>query len=114
MDKYIYRMEVSELNYPKQMNWLGEWDAEYNEDDFQGKRYELYFPTFEKMSEKLKEITEGCHQYWANVYKDLYDNNIEELEYHNGKGAWDKEIHIETSRIYLRSDLLNSIKEIEK
>lgn len=112
MGPFIFRMEVSEVIYPKKMNWLGEWDQEYEDKDFGGKVYELYFPSFEEMNKKIQEITVGCYQYWADAHDDMYGNNVEDLEYHNAYGTWDKEYHIHTSRVYLLDSLLHSIREV--
>jgi hypothetical protein len=107
---FIFKMEVSERILPKSMDWLSDYEDEFDDEEFKSRRYELFFPTFEDMSKKLDEITAGCHQYWADAHFDIYGNNVESLEYHNGRGEWDKEFHIEISRIYLTDDLLESIK----
>ena len=112
MVKFIFKMKVNEVILPKKMDWLKYDGDDFDEDDFKGKTYELFFPTFDDMSKKIDEITDGCHQFWADVRNDIYDKNIENLEYHNSRGEWDKEFHIETSRIYLTNDLLNSIKKV--
>lgn len=109
MVKFIFRMEVSEIIYPQKMNWLGDLVDSFDDDDFGGERYELYFSTFEEMSRYIDEITQGFHQYWANIHDDMYGNNVENLEYHNGHGEWDKELHIDTSRLYLVDSLLKAI-----
>lgn len=111
MNKFIFRMEVSERILPKKMDWLSDYEDKFEEDEFDYKEYEFFFPTFEDMSKKLDEITEDCHQYWADARDDIYGNNIESLEYHNGY-EWDREFHIKTSRIYLTDDLLESIKKV--
>lgn len=110
MEKFIYRMEVSKVIYPKKMNWLGEITESFDDDEFPVERYELYFSTFEEMSEEIDKITEGFHQYWANVYDDLFGNSVENLEYHNGRGEWDTEIDIVVSRLYLIESLLKAIE----
>lgn len=109
---FIFRMEVTELIFPGKVDELSDWEDKFNEKDIKEKTYELFFPTFEEMSKRLKEIIKGCHQYWADVVWDLHGNNKESLEYHNGKGEWDKQYFIETSRIYLTADLLESIKKV--
>jgi hypothetical protein len=110
MENFIFRMEINEIFLPKKLNRLGTIKDSYDYDDIVENRYELYFPTFEEMSIKIDEITEGFHQFWADVRTDMYDNNIEDLEYHNGVGEWNKELHIETSRLYLIESLLKSIE----
>lgn len=110
MHKFIFRMEVIETTLPKKLNWLGGHNETFDEDDFPVERYEIYFSTFEEMSVKIDGITEGYRQHWASIHDDMYGNNVEDLEYHNGTDEWDKEINIETSRLYLIDSLLNAIK----
>ncbi|MFK7678647.1 hypothetical protein ACI3ER_11455 [Bacillus sp. Wb] len=113
---YIYKLEVSETILPKKMNWLGDYEEEFDDDDFDGKRYELFFSSFGDMDKKIDELTVGFQQYWADVHSDLHDNNVEYLEYHNtdSNGEWDKEVKFNTSRLYLTEsfwDALNKFQE---
>jgi hypothetical protein len=114
MDKFIFKMEVKEVTMPKKMNWLGSYDEKFKDEDFKENKYVLYFGTFEEMSNKIDEVTKGYHQYWADVTYDLYENNDEYLEYHNDYGAWDKEIYIDTSRLYLIDSFWKAIENYSK
>lgn len=109
---FIFNMKVSEKHLPTKQNWLGDLEDELESLVSDSNEYEFFFPTFEKMSEKIESITKGFYQYWADISWDLHGNNNEQLEYHNGSPEWDKEIYIETSRIYVTDDLVDSIKEV--
>ncbi|RYI30565.1 hypothetical protein EVU96_09115 [Bacillus infantis] len=98
---FLFKMEVTETVMPKKLNWLSEYEDAFDEEDFKYNQYELFFPNFEEMSNKITEITEGYNQYWADVIFDFQGSNVESLEYHNGHEEWDKEINISTSRFYL-------------
>jgi hypothetical protein len=109
---FIFKMEIREVSFPKKFNWLSEWDDDdLDEDDFPTNEYELYFGRWEEMSTYIDAITKGFKQYWADVYFDIYNNNNERLEYHNGSSEWDKEIHISTSRIYLDKSFWKAIEQ---
>lgn len=108
----MFRLEVFEETLPKKLNWLDMTEEEYeefDEDNFPKKGYELYFATWEEMSQKIDEITKGYHMFWCDPVKDHMGNDTEFLEYHNDQGAWDKEIHITTSRVYLTESFWKAV-----
>ena len=112
---FIYKIEITEVNFPEKKNWLTDWDdvENYNE-DIKGNEYELFFATFEDMSLKINEITKGLQQYWSDVQEDKQGNNVEYLEYRNSKRMWDKVIRFRTSPFYLNESFWKAIKRYQE
>lgn len=114
MSEQIFRVNVREVTLPEKLDWLSDYDDKYKDEDFKEKTYDLYFPTYFALHEKVEQLTKGFNQYFADVYDDYNENPVENLEYHNSRGEWDKEIHIEISRLCLVESLLESINEVKQ
>ena len=110
-NRFLYRMRVSATTFPKKINWLKliDWDDFDEDKDFPSETYELFFATWDEMSQKIDKITEDYHQYWANITNDLHGYNNEDLEYHNDHGTWDKELYISTSRVWFSDSFWKAV-----
>lgn len=95
MNKNIYKLEVRSTTFPIKIDWMGDFDEDLVDwEKVTSKTEVLLFPSYNKVSSKIKELTNDYYQFWADVNQDEDGNDEEHLFYKNGHEDWDKEITI--------------------